>query len=102
MSRTKHTFKGKEFPAKTRKKVKDRKFFGFTSGTHSQFEEAKAHYKKVFEESNPETDPMYKIKKEQWERVKDKTYTEKNVDFVKYGYGQGKKNKVKKHKKEIE
>jgi len=90
MSRTKHIIKGKEFPAKTPKKYKDRKHFGFTSGIHSQFELMKKIFKDRFE-----AEPNNPIAKMQWENVKDKAYPVKNVDFVKYGYGNG-RNKNKK------
>lgn len=90
MSRSKHIVNGKEFPAKTRKKYKDRKFFGFTDGLHSQFENAK----KAYEEDGR---PTYK-------RIASEmgTYPVKGKDFIKYGYGRGSKKKVKNHGKEKE
>jgi hypothetical protein len=39
MSNTYHKFKGKKYPQKCKKKPKDKKFFGFTDGTHSRSEE---------------------------------------------------------------
>ena len=44
MSRTKREFKGKEYNDKSKKKKKDKKHFGFTSGTPSKFEETKEHW----------------------------------------------------------
>jgi hypothetical protein len=82
MSRTKHINErtGEEFPAKTKKAFKDKKHFGFTSGTHSQFDNAPEKYKKG------------------------RTYPVKGEDYVKYGYGNGtnKENRTKGFKKEIE
>lgn len=100
MSRTTQTFKGKKYPAKTRKKLVDKKSMGFTSGLHSQFEKVKALLKKQFEETDPAS-PFYPTIKRHWERIKDKTYPKKGVDYVKYGYGKGikKENKIKNHEK---
>ena len=36
MSRTKRKYKGIEYPDSSRKRRKDKKFFGFTSGQHSR------------------------------------------------------------------
>lgn len=55
MSRTKHVVKGKEFPAKTKRKPSVRKFFGYTSGIHSEFENVKELYKSEAENSTPPT-----------------------------------------------
>ena len=87
MSKTYHTIKGVKHPAKTAKKWKDKKHFGFTSGTHSQFEAAKEHYRIEFE-TTPEDSPWYKSRKEKWEKLKNKSYPVKGKDYVKYGYGQ--------------
>lgn len=84
MSRTKVKIREEEFTkgkkterTKTPKNApkKGKKFFGFTSGSHSRFEP-----------------------------TAEKNYPVKNEDFVKYGYGNGtKKDKKTKHyKKEIE
>jgi len=35
MSKTFRTFKGKRYPEKSRRKLKDKKWFGFTSGNHT-------------------------------------------------------------------
>lgn len=78
MSRTIHTFKGKKFPAKTRKKQKDKKCFGFTSGTHSHFDELTEKQKGG------------------------RNYPVKGKDFIKYGYGNGSVRRVKNYKMEIE
>lgn len=94
MSNTTREYKGEEYPDKSKKKHKDVKRFGWTSGTHSNFEAAKAHLKKEFEET-PIDSPLYEIRKKRWEEIKDKTYPEKGVDFVKYGYGNGSKKKIK-------
>ncbi len=86
MGKTIRKYKGVEYPDKSQKKHKDVKHFGHTSGTHSRFEAVKAHYKKVFEET-PIDDPWYALNKGHWDDIKDKTYPEKGVDYVKYGYG---------------
>lgn len=36
MSRTKRDYKGEEYPEKTRKKLKDKKFMGFRDGARSR------------------------------------------------------------------
>ncbi len=101
MSRTLRKFKGKEYPEKSRKKPKDKKHFGFTSGTHSQFENAKKIIKEELENSEID-DPMREIKERKWDRIKNKTYPVVKVDFLKYGYGNGtkKENRSKGYKKE--
>lgn len=92
MSRTKRSDgKGnKTIADKSRRKHKDKKFFGFTSGTHSEFEKTKEIIKKEFEET-PIDSPWYAIRKKRWDKIKNKTYTVKGEDYVKYGYGQRKK-----------
>jgi len=90
MSRTKHVIKGKEYPAKTKKKLKDKKFFGFTYGLHSEFENAKKAYEK-------DGRPSYKKRASEMG-----IYPVKGKDFIKNGYGRGSKKKVKNYKKEIE
>lgn len=83
MGKTTREYKGDEYPDKSRKKPKtDRKSFGLTSGTHSQFEKAKVYWKDRHE-ANPEDELAARM----WKKYKDKTYPEKGVDFVKYGYG---------------
>jgi hypothetical protein len=90
MSRTVTQIRGKEFPKgrKTKRvstpkdapKDKFKKDFGFTSGTHSQFDNAPEKYKKG------------------------RTYPIKGEDYIKYGYGNGtaKTKRVKNYKKEID
>ena len=88
MSRTVVKINGVEYPKnkKTERhtipkgKKMGRKWFGFTSGVHIQFEELPK------------------------ERKKGKTYPVKGEDFIKYGYGNGtkKENRTKGFKKEIE
>jgi len=90
MSRTITTIRGKDYPKsdKTKRattpkdapKSKTKKHFGFTSGTHSQFDKLT-------------------------EKQKDgRNYPVKGKDYIKYGYGNGvsKSKKVKGYKKEIE
>jgi hypothetical protein len=94
MSRTYHESKsGEKLPAKTLKKRKDKKHFGFTSGTHSQFEEMKEYWRQRAQ------DPSDNLAQKRWEELKDKTYPEKGEDYVKYGYGNGMKKETKKKKK---
>ena len=90
MSRTTTTIRGKEYPknGKTKRvstpkdapKDKFKKDFGFTSGTHSRFDELTEKQKKG------------------------QTYPIKGEDYIKYGYGNGtaKTKRVKNYKKEIE
>lgn len=92
MGKTLRKYKGKEYPDKSQKKHKDVKSFGHTSGIHSQFEATKAHIKKEFEET-PVDSPWYELRKKRWDEIKDRTYPEKGVDYVKYGYGNGSKKK---------
>jgi hypothetical protein len=93
MSRTKHIFKGVEYPAKTKRKLAEKKHFGHTSGTHSEFEKTKAYLKKEFERTDP-SDAWYALRKKRWEQIKDKAYPVAGEDYVKYGYGNGRnKNK---------
>ena len=93
MSDTIHTFKGEEFPAKTRKKIVDKKHFGFTSGTHSEFEKTKT----CWEERAKDLDD--KIAQRMWNKIKDKTYPIKGEDYIKYSYGNGTTKETKrKHK----
>lgn len=88
MSRTKHSDKfGNEFPAKSKKKLKDKKWFGFTDGLHSKLEEVKMILEKQIKDN-----PNDLISIRQLERLKDKKYTVKGEDFIKYGYGQRRKN----------
>lgn len=88
MSRTKHSDKfGNEFPAKTKKKAVDKKWFGFTSGLHSRLEEVKKILEKQIQD-NPED----VIAIRHLERLKDKTYTVQGEDYIKYGYGKKRKN----------
>jgi hypothetical protein len=90
MSRTKTVIEGVEYPKskktsrimpkKNMPKSKFKKHFGFTSGTHSQFDLL--------------TD----------EQKEGRNYPIKGKDFIKYGYGSGikKSKKTKNYKKEIE
>jgi len=96
MSRTKREFKGKEYNDKSKKKKKDKKHFGFTSGTHSKFEETKEHWEERAENENDE------IAKRRTEKLKDKKYPVKGEDYIKYGYGNGSKKKIKNYKKDGE
>ena len=94
MSRTYHESKtGEKFPAKTRKRLKNKKQFGFTSGTHSDFEKFKEYWRKRAE------DPSDEIAQRRWESLKDQTYPVPGEDYVKYGYGNGMKKETKKKKK---
>jgi hypothetical protein len=89
MSRTTTNINGTEYPknGKTKRvtvpkdapKTKFKKDFGFTSGTHSKFDELP-------------------------EDMKTGNYAVKGRDYIKYGYGNGtkKENRVKNYKKEIE
>ncbi len=87
MGKTIRNYKGEQYPDKSKKRAKkDRKSFGWTSGTHSGFENAKTYWKERFEETS-EDDVMYPVVKKNWEHYKDKTYPEKGVDYVKHGYG---------------
>ena len=87
MSKTKRNDgKGGKVADKSRRKPKDRKFFGFTSGTHSQFEKAKEHYRKEFENTAID-DPWYNLRKKHWDAIKDQAYPVKDKDFTKYGWG---------------
>lgn len=101
MSRTTHTFKGIISPAKTRKKFKDKKNFGFTDGVHSKF---KAEPLGADDRNEYLTDIMFYTDKTIAREVIQKTYPEKNIDYVKYGYGKGtkKENRTKNYKREIE
>lgn len=101
MSNTKRTYKGKEYSDKTRKTHKDVKSFGWTSGNHSRFEETKAFYKKRFEETSINS-PWYTIYKKDWENIRNVNYPVTGKDFIKYGYGNGSKKKIKGYKKEID
>ena len=65
MGKTKHKHKGEEYTAKTRKKYKDKKHFGETSGSHSRTSDNITHKKGT--------------------RRTDETNI-KGKDFVKYGY----------------
>lgn len=65
MSKTKKEYKGEEYTAKDRKKYKDKKHFGETSGSHSRTEDNIDHKKGV--RRTNET-PI------------------KGKDFIKYGY----------------
>jgi len=100
MSRSTHILKGKYFPAKTRKKYKDRKHFGFTSGTHSHFEITLNP--ELAERNQYLTDVALFAGKSVERESTTKTYPVKGVDFIKYGYGKGTKKKVKNYKKEID
>lgn len=102
MSRTHHEFRGVLSPAKTKCKPKDKKFFGFTSGTHSGFKEpvwaSDADRNQYLTEVSTFTSTT--VERE----TKTKTYPEKGVDFVKYGYGNStkKEKRVKNYQREIE
>jgi len=65
MGKTKHKHKGEEYTAKTRKKYKDKKHFGETSGSHSRRDDGQTPVKGT--------------------RRTDETNI-KGKDFVKYGY----------------
>lgn len=101
MSRTTHIFKGVSSQAKTRKKSKDKKNFGFTDGVHSKFEPVTLA---VDDRNDYLTDIMLYTDKTIEREVIQKTYPEKNIDYVKYGYGNGtkKQNRIKNYKREIE
>lgn len=88
MSRTKVNIRGVEYPKgrktergvlpKNAPKNKTKKWFGFTNGAHSRFEDLP-------------------------DEMKDgKNYPVKGEDFIKYGYGNGtkKENRIKGYKKE--
>jgi hypothetical protein len=91
MGKTIRHYKGTEYRDKSKKKSKnDRKSFGWTSGTHSGFEHAKTYWKDRYE-----ADADDEIAARMWDKYKDKTYPEKGEDFVKYGYGNGSKKKIK-------
>jgi hypothetical protein len=68
---------------KSSKKKQDRKSFGDTSGTHSQWEAAKDDLrKKIAEESNETFKAMYQ------KRLDDMgPYPVKGMDYIKYNYG---------------
>jgi hypothetical protein len=95
MSRTLRKVKGKRVARdKSKRKPKDRKDFGYTSGTHSKWDEYKAELKKRAEDPN---DPLREHYAQRYAEIKDKSYPEKGVDYIKYGYGKQKKEtKVKK------
>jgi hypothetical protein len=100
MSRTIRKFQDKTFPDKKRKDHKDVKHFGFTSGTHSQWEQSKKYLKAQYKDL-PEDHLMRPLIKKRLDAMG--TYPVKGEDFIKYGYGKGirKENKSKHFKKEI-
>jgi len=95
MSRTLRKVKGKRVARdKSKRKPKDVKDFGFTSGIHSQWEKYKADLKDMA--ANHPIEAMRKHYQERYDAVKDKAYPVKGVDYIKYGYGkQNKQTKVK-------
>lgn len=99
MGKTIRKYKGKEYRDKSVKPYKHKKFFGFTSGVHSRFEDYKKSVKDEFENTDVDN-PFYPIIKKLWDKIKDKTHPIKGEDFIKYGYGNGMKNKNIKHYKQ--
>lgn len=100
MSRTKHTFRNGEFPAKTKRKLNDRKFFGFTDGVHSSFVAKSSDSDENIYLQEVSDFVKVPIKKNENNR----TYALPGIDYVKYGYGNGtkKENRTKNYKREIE
>lgn len=80
MSRTTRVFKNQTLRDKSRRKTKDKKFFGYTSGTHSRFE--------LLSEGQKQ----------------DHSYAVKGIHYIKYGYGNrvSKQNRNKNYKKVIQ
>jgi hypothetical protein len=101
MSRTYHTYRDQQLRAKTKRKRKNKKDFGFTDGQQIIKEPV------WFGDSdrNLYLTELSLLTSTTVERdASQKTYAVKNKDYVKYGYGNGtkKENRVKNYKKEIE